>query len=170
LLNNLSKSQLNNQFQNQFRKLRLRSQNKKFHLFLFNNHQLLRRSQSNKKPQFKSQLPPSQLLKNQPLSKPVNKSQLSKVSKSNPEETTEDTKDQEKTEDQGKTDHQESTEVPDSTEVPERIEAQEERDKRVEREEDTTQIIQTDKDPTTDPRTRKRRDQDQTHLWKESKS
>lgn len=100
----------------------------------------------------------------------MNKSQLRKASKSHPEETTEATEDQEKTEDRGKIDHQERTEVPESTEVPERTEVPEERDKRVEREEDTTQIIQTDKDPTTDPRTKKRRDQDQTHLWKESKS
>jgi hypothetical protein len=121
-------------------------------------------------------LQPSPSLKNNPLNKQANKSPLRKVSISNPEETTEDIKDKKITEDQGKIDRQDRTEVQESTkvqertEVQERIEVQEEREKRVEKEEDTTQTIQTDKDPTTDPKTKKKRDQDQTHLCKESKS
>lgn len=176
-LNSLSKSLLNNLFLNPFKKLRLRSQNRKFHLLSFNNPQLLKKSQSNRKSQPKN--PFKQLSQNNlpnKSTKLANKSQL-KETKSNPEETTEV---QESTEDQEKTDLQEKTEGPEKTEAqektegsektedPERTEAQEEKDKKAVREEDTIQINPTDKDPTTDQRTKKKRLKDRTHHWKEN--
>jgi hypothetical protein len=179
-LNSLSKSLLNNLFLNPFRKLRLRSQNRKFHLSSFNNPQLLKKSQSNRKFQPKNPFKQlSQLLQNNlpnKSTKLVNKSQL-KENKNNPEETTEaqestevqeKTDLQEKTEDPEKTEAQERTEDPEKTEAQERTEAQEEKDKKAVREEDTTQISPTDKDPTTDQRIKKKRLKDQTHHWKEN--